>query len=384
MRVGIDATSWSNRRGFGRFVRNVVGRLVELDPETTYILYLDQSQAGGVALPAGALRRQLPLSGSVSGTGGRPVGDLIRLTRAVPRRELDVFLFPSVHSYFPLAGIPSVLGLHDAIADELPDLALGGRRARALWKLKQTLAIRQATRLFTVSAAARNILTQRLGIAPARLAVVPEAPDPVFHPRAAVATARMLASLGLDTSRPLFVYAAGISPHKNVETLLEAHAQLCRRLDVAPQLVVAGELSYDSYLSSADDVRARIAALGIEDSVTTPGFVSDEALACLYSAATAAVVPSLAEGFGLPAVEAAACGAPVVLSDLPAHRESLGEGAVYFPARDVDALSAHLELLVAGPSLRASLGQRGRAAAAALSWDVSARRLAEVIAGAVR
>lgn len=383
MRVGIDATSWSNRRGFGRFVRNVVGRLVELDRSTSYVLYLDQSD-GAVALPAGALRREVPVSGAVSGTGGRRISDLVRLMRAVPRRELDVFVFPSVHSYFPLAGVPSVLGLHDAIADELPDLALGSRRARMLWKAKQTLAIRQATRLFTVSAAARNALTERLGIAAARLAVVPEAPDPVFHPRAPEATALMSARLGLDAARPLFVFAAGISPHKNVETLLEAHAQLCRRLDVAPQLVVAGELSYDSYLSSADDLRRRIADLRLEDSVITPGFVSDETLACLYTAATAAVVPSLAEGFGLPAVEAAACGTPVVLSDLPAHRESLADGALYFPARDASALSAHLERLVVDPVLRRSVRDRGGAAAAALSWDVSARRLSEVIAGAAR
>jgi glycosyltransferase involved in cell wall biosynthesis len=274
--------------------------------------------------------------------------------------------------------------LHDAIADELPDLALGGQKARLLWRAKQALALRLATRLFTVSAAARTVLTQRLGVAPARLAVVPEAPDPVFHPRRTERVSAILGSLGLDASRPLIVFAAGISPHKNVETLLEAHARLCRQPDLAPQLVIAGELSYDSYLSSADTVRRRIAELGIADSVVTPGFVPDETLAGLYSAATAAVVPSLAEGFGLPAVEAAACGAPVVLSDLPAHRESLGDGALYFPARDVAALAGHLGRLMADSDLRNGLGDRGRRAASALSWDVSARRLADVIAGAAR
>lgn len=379
MRVGIDATSWSNRRGFGRFLRNVVARLVELDHERTYVLFLDDSSAASGGLPAQAEQRRLPLSDSVTRTGGRCAHDLIRLTRAIPLRELDVFLFPSLHTYFPVRKVPSVVGLHDAIADELPQLALGGRRARALWKAKQALAVRQATRLFTVSVASRVALTERLGIASERLAVVPEAPDPVFYPRRPAEASRALEALGLDAQRPLFVFAAGISPHKNVETLLEAHAQLCSRMNAPPQLVIAGELSYASYLSSAESMRTRIAELGLEKTVATPGFLSDEALASLYSVASAAVVPSLGEGFGLPAVEAAACGAPVVLSDLPAHRESLDGAALYFPARDAEALAGHLGRLLHDPALRGTLRVRGKAAAAKLSWDVSARRLSDVI-----
>jgi glycosyltransferase involved in cell wall biosynthesis len=283
-----------------------------------------------------------------------------------------------------VGNVPSVVGLHDAIADELPDLALGGRRARVLWRAKQALAVRRAARLFTVSAASRSTLAQRLEIPPERLALVPEAPDPVFHPRSPVQIAAALAPLGLEYGQPFFLFAAGISPHKNVETLLEAHAKLSRRVDRCPKLLIAGELSPASYLSSAESVRARIAELKLEEHVITPGFVSDETLACLYCAATAAVVPSLAEGFGLPAVEAAACGAPGVLSDLAAHRESLADAALYFPALDADALARNLRRLVEDADLNRSLRDRGREAVATLSWDVSASRLAEVIAGAAR
>jgi glycosyltransferase involved in cell wall biosynthesis len=293
-----------------------------------------------------------------------------------------VFVFPSLHTYFPVAKIPTVLGLHDAIADELPGLALGGIQARLLWRAKQTLALRQARSLFTVSESSRQVLSDRLGIAPTCFGLVPEAPDPAFHPRSEDQMATELGSMGVDGRRPLFVYAAGISPHKNVETLLDAHAILAGRLEVAPQLVVAGELSPSSYLSSAESIRARIADLGLNGSVLTPGFISDEALARLYSAATAAVVPSLAEGFGLPAVEAAACAAPVVLSDLPAHRENLGDGALYFPATDAGALAAQLERLVRDSDLRQVMSDRAQRAVGAMSWDVSARCLAGVIASA--
>ncbi|MGH3607642.1 MAG: hypothetical protein ACRDRD_06080, partial [Pseudonocardiaceae bacterium] len=133
MRVGIDATSWWNMRGFGRFVRNVVGRLVEVDRDSTYMLFVDESTAERGGLPPRALQRIVAVSGSTTGAGGRHPADLIRLSRSVRRADVDVFVFPSLHTYFPVAKIPTVLGLHDAIADELPDLALGGIQARLLW-----------------------------------------------------------------------------------------------------------------------------------------------------------------------------------------------------------------------------------------------------------
>src|SRR5439155_21938113 len=103
------------------------------------------------------------------------------------------------------------------------------------------------------------------------------------------------------------------SPHKNAETLIAASPGLSPDRDETPLLILVGDLETDSYLSSAASVRAGIAAHGLADRIRLPGYVSDEALACLCSAATAVVIPSLAEGFGLPAVEAAACGAPLLL-----------------------------------------------------------------------
>jgi glycosyltransferase involved in cell wall biosynthesis len=151
-----------------------------------------------------------------------------------------------------------------------------------------------------------------------------------------------------------------------------------------PPLVAVGDLNGDPYLSAAPAVREQIARLRLEEHVLLPGFVSDETLACLYSAATAVVLPSLAEGFGLPAVEAASCGAPTVLSDLPAHRETLGDAALYFPPTDAEALAGSLTRILADDALRRSLEERGRRAVARLSWDQAAARLRELIAEAAR
>jgi glycosyltransferase involved in cell wall biosynthesis len=383
VRVGVDATSWMNRRGFGRFARNAVARLVELDPETTYVFAIDEQSAPEADLPPGVEVAEVPLgrapSEAASAGSSRSPRDLLRLTRAVRRLRLDVFLFPSTYTWFPVVGAPTLVGVHDTILEDLPELTVPGRRSRALARLKQRLAIRRADRLFTVSEASRAAIAERWRIPPDRIAVVPEAPDPVFFPRTGESLERGLAAAGLTVGAPFFLFWGGISPHKNVETLVDAYALLRERRRDAPPLVLVGDLDGDPYLSSANAVRARIAARGLDRSVRLPGYVDDETLACLCSAATGVVLPSMAEGFGLPAVEAAACGAPILLSDLPAHRETLDGAALFFPATDRHALAEFLGQLVEDDALRGDLGRRAREAVAPLSWDASAGRLRELL-----
>lgn len=383
MRIGVDATSWSNRRGFGRFARNAIGRLVEADRDSTYVLYVGADGPGDAALPQHAEQRVVRLAGGTgegpgAGASRRPL-DLLRLARAASRSEFDAFLFPSVYTYFPVFGVPTVVGLHDTTPERHPQLVFPTRLERAFWGAKQGIAVRRAARLFTVSEAAREAIARDLGLAPDRITVVSEAPDAVFVPRSAEDSARAATAVGLRAGEPFLVYASGVSPHKSVETLLEALPSV----DPSVRLVLAGDLDADPYLSAAGSVRARIAALGLSDRVLLPGYVPDGELACLYSGAAAAVVTSLSEGFGLPAVEAAACGAPVVLSDLPAHRETLDGAAVFFTPGDSAALAQALRGVVGDSDLGRELGEQGRRAAARLSWDRCADQLRALLEGVV-
>ena len=285
-------------------------------------------------------------------------------------------LFPSVYSYFPVGRVPFVVGIHDAIVHELPELTLPERRARLFWRLKERHALRHATRIFTVSQAARAALVERLSLDPARIAVVPEAPAPVFGPRLRDEIDTALAPLGLGPGEPFVLCAAGgVSPHKNIPTLLTAYATLA----AAPRLVIAGALEGDAFLSASTEVRERIAVLGLVDRVLLPGFVSDETLAALYAGATVVVNPSLAEGFGLTAVEAAACGAALLLSDLPAHRETLGEAARFFAPRETHELAAQLALLLSDEPARQTMATRCVQAVAMLTWDAAALRLRDLV-----
>jgi len=389
MRVGVDATSWGNRRGFGRFARNAVGQLVELDPDTDYIFFIDEQSADAAELPAGGRERRVqlkaPPSEAAAAGSSRSLADLLRLTRAVRQDRLDVFLFPSVYTYFPVLRTPTVVGLHDTIVESLPELTVPSRRERAAARLKHRVAIRRASRLFTVSQASREAIAAHFTIPEETLGLVTEAPDPVFSPRSGARLVAGLAEVGLEEDERYFLYAGGISPHKNVETLIDAYAQArTDGTESPPLLVLVGDLDSETYLSSARSVRERIARHGLAADIRLPGFVSDEVLACLYSGATAVVIPSLAEGFGLPAVEAAACGAAVALSDLPPHRETLGTAALFFPPTDVDALATILGCLSADETLRSGVAEAASEAVSGLTWDAAAAELRLLIHEAAR
>src|SRR2546423_11827061 len=132
MRVGVDATGWTLRRGYGRFERNALGRLVEIDHETTYVFYVDETSAAD--LPAGAERRVVRIHGVPVPDETRLLRDSVRLMLAVGRDAPDAFIFPAVYTYFPVFRRPTILGVHDLIATELGEVALPTRRARVSWR----------------------------------------------------------------------------------------------------------------------------------------------------------------------------------------------------------------------------------------------------------
>jgi len=372
-RLGFDARTWNNRRGQGRFTRNLLRRLADPPGAEEYVAFIDQS-VEEAALPAGVRACVVPVRPHRL---RRSVADLARPRRAVRALDLDVFVFPSLVTWFPVRRVPTVVGVYDLIADRLPEMHLPNRTAHAMWRLKERLAVRSARRLFTISEASRRELADRFGLDPAGLPVVLGAPDPAFYPRGAAEVEACLEPLGLRHDGYI-AYSGGINPRKNVETLLDAYAAL-RADGGAPSLVLVGELKQRPYV---DELRRRIARLGLENAVVLPGFVGDDALACLYSGAAAFVNASIAEGFGMPAVEAAACAAPVVLSDLPAHRETLGDAGRFFPPTAVGELADLLRTLLSDAHARRTLGEAARRSVARLSWDRAAARLRRVIADA--
>ena len=176
----------------------------------------------------------------------------------------------------------------------------------------------------------------------------------------------MLRRFSLLDSR-FVLYVGGISPHKNLGTLLDAFARLRRDPTCSDcRLVLVGDYSGDVFYSAYDELRQKTKLLGLGEAVHFTGYVADEDLVHLYSAAEVFVLPSLLEGFGLPVIEAMACGAPVVASRRGALPEVVGSAGLLFdPDRPGDLYDV----------LRRVLTDHGAARSPAASWTTARRRV---------
>jgi glycosyltransferase involved in cell wall biosynthesis len=225
------------------------------------------------------------------------------------------------------------------------------------------------------------------GIADERLRVAVEAPSAAYAPVAdGTVVERAAASAGVPPGAPWLVYVGGFNPHKNVDVIVRAHARLVAELPrrEAPHLVLVGTTTDDVFHGSLEQIRTAIAGAGTRDLVHWPGFVPDEELAALLTGAVALLLVSDAEGFGLPAVEAAACGCPVVATTESPLPELLEGGGIFVRPRDEGALLAALRSLAADPSMRKQMGEVALARARALSWRAAAHSALQALEDAAR
>jgi len=383
MHIAIDACCWSNRRGFGRYTRELLTSLVREQSLHRYTLVVDAATAAQGEFPEGAslevVRTREQPTRAAAAAGARSPSDLWRMSRAASRIPADAFFFPAVYSYFPiLRRVPTVVTFHDAIAENHPRLIFPGLRSRLFWWLKCRAALSQADRILTVSESARTRLAAAFGRAAPPISVVHEGPGGIFRPLEDADRARaVLARYQLPEGLPLLLYVGGISPHKNLGRLLEAFARLLR--ETPCHLALVGDHSGDSFFGCYTALVDARRALGIDRSVTFTGFVSNEDLVALYNAATAFVLPSLEEGFGLPAVEAMACGLPVAASRRGSLPEVLGSAAVFFDPEDAVGMAALLARLLTEGPLRESLRAAGLAQASRYSWSAAARETIRVL-----
>jgi glycosyltransferase involved in cell wall biosynthesis len=210
-----------------------------------------------------------------------------------------------------------------------------------------------------------------MGARPESITVIPHGVDPYLRPAPEEAKRALKARLGL--TRPYILFLGGITPLKNIGNLLRGFAQLVERHDL--DLVLAGFKRW-----SFERELAPIAELGLQDRVKYVGYVPDEDLAALYSAAECLALPSWYEGFGIPIVEAMSCGCPVVTSSgRHAAPEVAGGAAVLVDPADPAAIAAGLGRVLDDPTLRAELVAKGLVRGPQFDWEVTGRRTAEVI-----
>jgi glycosyltransferase involved in cell wall biosynthesis len=385
VRVAIDARPAmpGARTGVGAYTWNLVRRLPAAAPDLELVAwYLDVRAALGIDrrphlfADVGApnlVERRLPIPSRWF--------DRVALRLDLPRLEwmvrFDVLFAPNFVPP-PTRSRAVVLTIHDLAFHRFPETAPMATRR---WLGRLGSALREASQVIVVSERTRADLSEAYPAAAARLAdrmtVVPLGVDPaVFRTADPAAVEAVRGRFAIDG--PVLLSLGGIEPRKNLPALLDAFAALPEA--VRPVLVIAGPVAPWNPEGWAL-VRPALEALPrtVRERVVVTGYVSEEEKVALLGGAEALVYPSLYEGFGLPVIEAMACGTAVLTSNVGALPETAGDAALLVDPHDTEEIAAGIERLLTDDALRDRLREAGRVRAASFSWDETARRTAEVL-----
>jgi glycosyltransferase involved in cell wall biosynthesis len=354
MKIALDVSCLArpDRTGVGVYAASLIEALARLDSENDYFLCYRFSRLKH--------RKHFPAP-----PGGNFRTKIIQepLNVLFPRK-LDVF--HGVDARLPAyRGVKKVVTLHDVfslISSDFSDEAFISKKRSRYRELA-----RSADRVIAVSRSTRDDVIEHLGIPAERIAVIPHGVDPRYRPADPDAASAAAARHGI--AGPYLLFVGSISARKNLVRMLEAFAALPAALRDATTFVMAGKVTY-----GGEEALAAVERLGLKDRVRHLGFVPHADLPALYAGASVFMFPTLYEGFGLPILEAMACGTPVVASNLSSHPEVAGGAALLVDPSDRSAIAAATARLLEDESLRAECIAKGYARAKGFTWERAARQ----------
>jgi glycosyltransferase involved in cell wall biosynthesis len=362
MTIYLDVSAAVHRRaGLGRYAESLTRALVAAEPHR-YALFYNRERS---VEPLSGLEH---LPARTVALGYKPwrmlvwLAQLARLgfDRLLPDAEL---FHATEHLLLPLRSVPAVLTVHDLIFRHLPQ----HHKPLNRWYLNLALPLycRRAAQIIAVSEHTRRDLLAAYGLPPEKVTVVYEAADPRFVPQPPGAVAAVRAHYGLPER---YLLAVGtIEPRKNLTRLLAAF-EVLHDEGLSDALVVVGRRGWltGDFFAALERSPARAAVL-------LPGYLADDDLPAVYAGAQLLAFPSLCEGFGLPLLEAMACGTPAVAARAAALPEIGGDAARYFDPISVEEMVAALRDVLRDALLREEMARRGLAQAARFSWPRAAQ-----------
>jgi glycosyltransferase involved in cell wall biosynthesis len=361
MRYAVDAHAIGHHlTGNEVYVRSLLGALVARSPDSEFIAYFSSNDAPPV-LPAGIRLRRvaanpfLRLGFDLSAKLWRDRPDLVHVQYTAPLG----------------CPVPVVVSVHDVSFLEHPEYFSRERACQLRVTVRQT--VRRATRVLTVSEFSRASILRAYGLPEDKVIAVPNGPGSGFRPIAReAASARILERFEL--AAPFVLCVGDLQPRKNHAGLIRAFAQIVRAYPQFPHhLILAGKSTW-----YAEKVREAARESGVSERIRFLGFVSDEDLLHLYNACDLFVFPSFYEGFGLPALEAMACGRAVACSCTSALPEVVDGAAILFDPYSIPEMVRAIADVLLSVELRTRMERLGLQRAAHFSWQTTAQKTLEV------
>lgn len=365
MQITIDYTpALRQTAGIGRYTRGLVAALAELDRENEYTLFCAGQAPEGIRWPDNFAVRASHVPARWLTAGWHRLGISLPAERLVG--PCEIFHSPDF-TLPPLRRAQGVVTVHDLSFLRLPEHA--EPNLRNYLQRAVPLSVARAARVLADSESTKRDLINLLQVPPEKISVVPPGVEPRFRP--VRDTVKLTAVRNHYDLPQWFILSVGtIEPRKNLTRLISAYAQLRRHTGLPHALVMAGK---EGWLYQ--EIYEQVAKEGLTEHVRFPGFIADDDLPALYTLADLLAFPSLYEGFGLPPLEAMACGTPVVTSNNSSLPETVGAAALLVDAENVDGITDAMARVLGNANLRVRLADLGRAQAARFTWADAARKL---------
>ncbi|MEK7451738.1 MAG: glycosyltransferase family 1 protein [Patescibacteria group bacterium] len=302
-----------------------------------------------------------------------------RVSLELFRRPPSVFFVPAqgIPRRLPTVSCPIVTTIHDVGFARRPDLYDAASRKRLVKLTKRS--VRNASHLITISEFSKSEIVSIYRVSPDRITTTHLAADTSIYKQLSQEEIEPVLERN-RLGKHFFLYVGRLDQKKNVETIIRAFDQfkLDRGVGDPYELVLVGEpgFGFASMKNWIDHARSK-------DQIHTLGYLETSDIAALMNAATAFLFPSWYEGFGIPNLEALACGAPLILSDIPAHREVIGDAGLFVSPENADAFAKAMKQIVEDPTFKETLNQKGLARTALFDWKKTAEKTWEVLKGLV-
>ena len=366
MKIGIDARMYGRQQtGIGTYIKCLTDYLFKIDDKNEYVLFLLEPEFSRFKPPTPRVKKQKVTSHWYSWR------EQLKFPLELSKVKVDLMHFPHFNSpiFYPQK---SIVTIHDITPRFFPGHKMGSLIRRTGFRIVFNSTVKKARLIITPSQATKGDLIKYFKVPAKKIRVIYEGTEPDFrviknHGK----IEKLKEKYGL--AKPFILYVGVWRNHKNIVGLIKAFDILLKKYKGDYQLVIAGK--EDSYYPEIKKIHQQ---LGLKDRIIYPGFVPDKELPLIYNAASLFALPSFYEGFGLVALEAMACGTPVVSSKTASLPEVLGSAAIFFDPKNPEEMAEVLARVLKDNNLQKDLIIKGLERAEKYSWSQMAKETLKI------